>query len=389
MMYDDFFFPYEKAKLWTGNMILLSLSHFFLYASLYAMLPVLPLWIVRHWYCSYAEAGAAVAVFGLAMFLPGIFNSYLIDTFKRKSVCLAAMLLFAVAGLVYPYVAGVGMVALLRFIQGGLFGTITMTTGSTLVIDVTASRRRTDANIAFAWAGRLGMAAGLALGIYIYPYWDFDHVVRTCTVLGILALLLIPAVKVPFRAPLNPPLLSLDRFLLPRALWPGVNMLMISFVFGILAAHIYNELFYVCVLVGFVAVLLLSRYVLAHASGRSEVEWGQAALAGGLLLLALSNSLASSYIAGFLVGVGIAVIVSRFFIKMISLPMHCERGTGNNTYQLMWELGVLGGFCFENMWTESHPDTIYWICIGICVVALLMFEGFTHPWYYRKMSEKQ
>lgn len=86
-MYDDFFFPYEKAKLWTGNMFLLSLSNFLLYASLYMMLPVLPLWMVRHWYCSYAEAGAAIAVFGLAMFLPGTFNSYLIDTFKRKSVC--------------------------------------------------------------------------------------------------------------------------------------------------------------------------------------------------------------------------------------------------------------------------------------------------------------
>ena len=53
-MYDDFFFPYEKAKLWTGNMFLLSLSNFLLYASLYMMLPVLPLWMVRHWYCSYA-----------------------------------------------------------------------------------------------------------------------------------------------------------------------------------------------------------------------------------------------------------------------------------------------------------------------------------------------
>ena len=89
-MYDDFFFPYEKAKLWTGNMFLLSLSNFLLYASLYMMLPVLPLWMVRHWYCSYAEAGAAIAVFGLAMFLPGTFNSYLIDTFKRKSVCFSS-----------------------------------------------------------------------------------------------------------------------------------------------------------------------------------------------------------------------------------------------------------------------------------------------------------
>ena len=130
-MYDDFFFPYEKAKLWTGNMVLLSLSNFLLYASLYMMLPALPLWMVRHWYCSYAEAGAAVAVFGLAMFLPGAFNSYLIDTFKRKSVCLVAMLLFVASSLLYPYVATVGFIALVRAVQGGLFSVITMTTGST------------------------------------------------------------------------------------------------------------------------------------------------------------------------------------------------------------------------------------------------------------------
>ena len=244
-MYDDFFFPYEKAKLWTGNMVLLSLSNFLLYASLYMMLPALPLWMVRHWYCSYAEAGAAVAVFGLAMFLPGAFNSYLIDTFKRKSVCLVAMLLFVASSLLYPYVATVGFIALVRAVQGGLFSVITMTTGSTLVIDVTASRRRTDAKI-----------YTLSLDDALPIYWNFHHVVYTCVALGTLALLLILAVDVPFRAPLRTSWFSLDRFLLPRTLWPALNMMMLSAVFGILIAHIYNELFYICILIGFIISLL-------------------------------------------------------------------------------------------------------------------------------------
>ena len=388
-MYDDFFFPYEKAKLWTRDMILLSLSNFLLYASLYIMLPVLPLWIVRHWVCSYAEAGAATAIFGLAMFLPGPFNSCLIDTFKRKSVCFIALLSLVAASLLYLHVATIGLIALVRAIQGGLFSVVTMTTGSTLVTDVTPARRRTDANIAFAWAGRFGMATGLVLGIYIYPYWNFDYIVYTSMALGALALILIPGITVPFRAPLSTPLFSLDRFILPRTLWPGLNMMMISFILGILIAHIYNELFYVCILAGLVIALLLSRYVLSYASACAEVELGQAALVGGLLLLGMSNSLITSYVAGVLVGIGVGVSTSRFFIKMISLPRHCERGTGNNTYQLLWEAGILGGFLFENMWTVKHPDTIYWICIGISVVALVMYEFFTHPWYYRRMEEKQ
>ena len=137
-MFDDFFFPYEKAKLWTRDMVISSLSNFFLYISLYIMLPVLPLWMVQHWYCSYAEAGGAVAVFGLTMFLPGPCNSYIIDTYKRKSVCVITMALLAGVSLLYPYVATVGLVALLRMVQGALFSVVTMTTGSTLVIDVTA-----------------------------------------------------------------------------------------------------------------------------------------------------------------------------------------------------------------------------------------------------------
>ena len=35
-MFDDFFFPYERAKLWTRDMVILSLSNFFsLYFALY------------------------------------------------------------------------------------------------------------------------------------------------------------------------------------------------------------------------------------------------------------------------------------------------------------------------------------------------------------------
>ena len=161
-------------------MVLLSLSNFLLYASLYMMLPALPLWMVRHWYCSYAEAGAAVAVFGLAMFLPGAFNSYLIDTFKRKSVCLVAMLLFVASSLLYPYVATVGFIALVRAVQGGLFSVITMTTGSTLVIDVTASRRRTDANIAFS-------VGGAFLEWWQVLRWEFTFILT-----GIFTMLFIP-----------------------------------------------------------------------------------------------------------------------------------------------------------------------------------------------------
>lgn len=164
---------------------------------------------------------------------------------------------------------------------------------------------------------------------------------------------------------------------------------MVPFIFGVIIAHIYNDLFYICVLIGFALSILAARYVLTCVSCRSEVELGQAAIGAGLLVLAFFNSLMSSYIAAVLIGIGVGISASRFFIIMISLPMHCERGSGNNTYHLLWEFGLLAGFYFENVWTERFPDTIYWICIGICAVALVMYEVLTHKWYYKRMEEKE
>ena len=72
--------------------------------------------------------------------------------------------------------------------------------------------------------------------------------------------------------------------------------------------------------------------MLSYASGRSEVELGQAAMIGGLLLLAFSNSLMNSYIAGVLLGTGIGTTVSRFFIKMTFGPHILKQKTTQHTY---------------------------------------------------------
>ena len=78
-----------------------------------------------------------------------------------------------------------------------------------------------------------------------------------------------------------------------------------------------------------------------------------------------------------------------FWIALLLIHQGLPTHYSLKVISLQGLLVVLIGFLIENMWTEGQPDTIYWICIGICVVLLLMYEFFTHPWYYRKMEEKQ
>ena len=59
--------------------------------------------------------------------------------------------------------------------------------------------------------------------------------------------------------------------------------------------------------------------------------------------------------AGFLTGLGMGFSLLQFLRMMIRLPLHCERGTGYHTYQLLWESGVMLGVFFGNT-QKTAPD---------------------------------
>ncbi len=386
---DTFYYPYGKAKLWTKNLVWLCASHFLLHVSLYLMIPVLVLWTVHGLGGTYADAGLSIAVFGAGALLPGMFNAWLIDRFSRKDVALFPMLLLAGSFILYPYAVDVWQVAGLRALQGVLFGLTTMATGSTLAIDVTASYRRTDANVAFARFGRIGMVVGLLAGILLYPRLEFMDAVYACTVSSIVGFLLLLPVQIPFHAPLYPSVCSLDRFLLPRTFPPGINLLVIAFVFGVLLMQISHEFFYLCLLAGVCLAPLFSHWMSERVSGHALMEMGFAALLGGLLLLAFVGGVAAYCVGGLLVGVGVALVSNRFLLKMVRLPLHCQRGTGNNTYQLLWELGVMGGFALGCIWAELHPGaSLLLLCNALCVAGLVLYEVFTRSWCRRRMEER-
>lgn len=388
-MYEDFYVPYDQTRLWTGNLLRLVVSNFLLYASVYLMLPTLLVGIVLFGSCSFAEAGGMIALFGVGMFLPGVFNSYLIDAFPRHRLAMGAAVLLALSHLLYPWVVNLAGLGLLRLGQGALFGVLTMVTGSTLVIDVTATRRRTEANAAFAWSGRIGMVVGLLVGLFVEPYIPFEHLQWLATGLGFLACVALLRVSVPFRAPLRVPLVSMDRFLTARSALPGVNLLLLSGVMGVVISRGTNGWFYVCMALGLLLALSLLRLLFRYAPARAEVELGQAALFGGFLLLVLSNSLMSSYVAGLLFGVGMGTTASRLLVQMVSLPLHCGRGTGYNTYQLLWEAGIMGGFFYGAAWTGASLSELYGQCLALSALLLVLYEVLTYPWVKKRMEEIQ
>ena len=102
----------------------------------------------------------------------------------------------------YSLIGCLFWMAILRIIQGALFG-ITTATSSTVAIDITSTTRRSEGNIHFNWAGRLGMAFGPMIGLLLFSFSDLQTVLYASIASGFAGFLCMALIKVPFRAPIG------------------------------------------------------------------------------------------------------------------------------------------------------------------------------------------
>lgn len=368
--------------LWNRNFSLLIAANILLYIAVYMLFPLVHRWMIQAWGCTELQAAGVTAVFGLALFLPGAFNNYLVDTFSRKNVCTRSILLLALAGMLYPYVTSLWMVVGLRILQGALFGIVLMATGSTLVIDVTPRNKRNSANRVFTWSNIIGMLTGLVIGLEGGEFVSLDYLLYFSAVLCAVSVMLVSLVSVCFRAPLDLPLCSFDRFILFRTLLPGINMMTVPLVLGILFIAIPDCFFYLCIGGGFAVYLLIRQIFTKPMNGRIQVFIGQLLTALGVAVLHTTDWGGHLYGSGFLIGLGVGFSIGQFLRMMILLPLHCERGTGYHTYQLLWEAGIVAGIWFSQ-YIQPLDNGAYKLAFGICIAGFLLYQAYIHGYFVK------
>lgn len=384
----------KQDRLWTRNFVQAYVSNFLLYTALYMLLPVLPFYISGKFGVSLTVSGLIMGVFALSMFFFGPFYSYLIDAFKRKRICMLSVL--AVTAVFGGYISSGTLlwITILRIMQGSFFG-VASTLGTTVAIDITTSKRRSESNTCFSWASRLGMVAGPIIGLYLYQYKDALAVFHASIVAGVLAFLFISMVHVPFRAPMGSCLCTIDRFLLPKGWIASLNLVLISFSFGALLVGInvyalsVNQqgvisYFFALMGGGFILAMIANKLVFENADIRSQIMSGLILMGASLLLLITHVQFTAFLTAAVLMGLGLGLVASNFLLIFIKLSEHCQRGTANTTYCLSWEVGVAAGLIEGCYLIENQSFiAVFQVCVIVLSVASVFFLIFTNGHFHR------
>ena len=333
--------------------------------------------------------------YGIGLYALGPFCNYLVQNYRRNKVCLLMMALlalllaalswFTVHTLPMSHRVMCSVVFVSAFLTGATFGLSQMLLLSTLVIDECESFLRTEANHHMAWFGRFALSVGPCLALLLTA-WN-----RTASLISIgfvvAAFLLVNLVKFPFKAPDEVPLLSLDRFFLPRGLTLFFCFLPVAMVVGMLVSAIRQPQFYALIMGGFLLAILAEKYVFANAELASQCVSGLICMIVALAMLLLRGNMPVVYsIAPVMLGFSVGIIGSRFLLFFVKLSDHCQRGTSQSTYILAWESGLALGLAAGYGLCHAHPSKVLQCGIVISVVVLAFYLLYVHPWYMRNKS---
>ncbi len=376
-------------KLWHREFWQMSIANLLLNMSAYMLIPVMPLWLVDVNAFTPLETGICMGLFGVGLYLLGGFCSYLIERFRRNQVCLwsiVAMLLCL--GLLfylnrYPeQFAAKELVMVQRLFFGAFFGLAQMVLSSTLIIDISESFQRTEANYSSSWFSRFALALGPLTGILLYRLSGFEATLFACGLCCVVSILLIALIRFPFRAPEeNVRTLSLDRFFLPHGIWLFLNMLLVTTAMGLLMTMALTDWFYALVMAGFLLAILAERFVFAEAELKSEILTGLILMGAGIFFMTIQAADSLSWLSPLCIGLAVGLIGSRFLLFFIKLSRHCQRGTSQSTFMLCWESGLALGVFIGYAFLYGQHTRLCVTALVLIAIALLFYNFFTHSWF--------
>ena len=376
-------------RLWHRDFWLMAMANLLLTMAVYVLIPVMPKWLLQTENLTIQETGMIMGAFGVGIFLFGYLTSWLVQRFRRNIACIWAILLMA-AMLGWLYYLDLQksqffdfpILLVQRLALGAAFGVAQMILSSTLIIDTCESFQRTEANHSASWFSRFALSLGPLTGIIVDRLSGFSTVLLVAIGCSLVAIIFIMLVHFPFRTPEeNVRVMSLDRFFLPQG-WPLIiNLMVVTFVVGLLLSMTTSELFYVMVMVGFFVALLAQRFMFRNADLESEVITGLVLTGVALLMMLTRQQTIVSFAAPMFIGFGLGIIGSRFLLFFIKLSRHCQRGTAQSTFFLSWESGLALGIGLGYGLLEQQSGPVLQVALVTTAAVLLFYHFFTHGWY--------
>jgi MFS family permease len=361
----------------TRRFVILWLVGFSSYASVYLLVPVLPLYLEQRGMTA-AAIGTLLGLMSLAALFTRPFAGWLSDGWGRRPLItlgLAAMLVFA-AGL--PFIAGAVAFGLLRLISGIGWGCLT-SNANTLAGELAPPGRQGEAIGHYTMAGSVALAGSPAAGLFLVRSHGYPAAFWTAAGLTTLALLLSLFLEARPREPLRS--FNVGNLLAWNAVAPAGVLMLHAMTYGGLLTFLPllaeerglgdPGLFF--------TIYALALVILRGTAGRLSDRFGRPAAigpglaSGGVALLVL----AFAQVRWVMLAAALLFALSMGFVQPPSLAWGLDlggqrRGTAMATMVAAQDMGIaLGGAFLGGIGSVAGLRPLFEAAAGLSALALL------------------
>ncbi len=345
----------QKAKLWTKDFVMVSVSNFLLFISFYMLMVTLAVYSINKFHASQSEAGLASSIFVLGAVLVRPIAGKMIGTIGKKKLLLIGLVLFLVLMLLYFPVNSLSLLLLIRFIHGFSFGIATTATG-TIAANIIPAVRRGEGMGYFATSTNLAMAIGPFLGLVIAQHFSDAVIFVVTTILSVVAVVVtvfirIPNVEIVTSKPEGNSRFHLSDYFekstIPIAILVAIFGFAYSSILSFLSSYAAEidlvdaaSFFFVM----YAVFLLMSRPFtgkLFDLKGENKVIYPSILLFGaGLLLLSQAQHGFTLLLAGAVIGVGFGTFQSSAQAIAVNEASSHRIGLATSTFFVFYDFGI-------------------------------------------------
>lgn len=381
-------------KLWNSSFVLAFIANFMMMMAFYMLMPTLPFYLIESLGLVKSTVGLVVSIYIISAVVFRPFSSYLIDTLNRKPLYVFVYLLFTAVFGGYLVFTSVALLLVTRIVQGAIWG-IVIPLGNTLALDIMPASRRGTGIGYFGMSSTLAMALGPWAGLALFGEIGFSGIVACSITTSIVGVLLALFIKAPHKPHGNAQPLSLDRFVLLKALPVATNVILACFSYGLVIAYaaLYGSelgvgsagLFFIVMSGGVIVARLVSGRYIDRGFFNQISLVSLVMLAISFLLLGLLPNVWIYFSMAFIIGISCGMFFPTIQTMVVGIAEHHQRGTATSTFFTAFDVGVGLGMLLGGIIAEWQSLSFAFIIGAIAnLLALAYYLRFTYPKYKKR-----
>ena len=384
--------PNLPAPLWTRDFLLIVAANLVTFLSFQMLMPTLPA-LATSLGGKETAAGLVIAIFTVSAVLMRPFAGRGLDTYGRKVVYIAGLLIFFGSVLGYAIVPSVLLLLAVRFIHGIGWG-LSSTAAGTIATDLVPRERLGEGMGFYALTGTVAMAVAPAAGIFLMNEFGFGVLFTVGAALMLVVMLIANLIEYPALSEVNTGASAaatdvakhsgLHAFVEVAALRPSLVVFFMAATYGAIVSFIVlftKELgienagpFFAV----YAIVLALTRPLAGSVADRKGYDIvvvpGTIVTAISLVVLSQATALPGLLAAGALYGAGFGLVQPALQAMAVRDVSPRRRGAANGTFFSFFDLGIGIGSALGGAIAAAIGFSLMYLLTSIPVaLALLVY----------------